>query len=198
VPNPPAAQPASRKGGVGAWPRITVTGVDERTPIDEMIRLVETYPCVEVGILYTETPEGRNRYMRRRCITEWAQTFRKRCAIHVCGRSARANLFLGDAPGVYGVGRIQINGELTADQIRIACDRHTKAEIITQWKGPASCAGVARPNHAVLVDASGGRGLSPAEWVRPETTRPVGFAGGLGPDNLASELPRIAAVARDP
>lgn len=52
--------------------------------------------------------------------------------------------------------------------------------------------------HQLLVDASGGRGVSPAEWTRPNTTRAVGFAGGLGPDNLAGELPRIAAVARGP
>jgi hypothetical protein len=51
---------------------------------------------------------------------------------------------------------------------------------------------------ALLVDASGGRGVSPISWDRPNTRKPVGYAGGLGPNNLAKELPRIAAVARDP
>jgi hypothetical protein len=179
-------------------PTITITGVDERTSIDEMERIVRTYPCVEIGILYTETPEGRNRYMRRRCITEWAQHFRSRCAVHVCGSRGRQNLLSGYAPGVRAAGRIQVNGNLPAQEIRRACDLYPSAQIITQWKGARSPYGVARPNHALLVDASGGRGLSPSEWKRPETSRPVGFAGGLGPDNLAAELPRIATVARDP
>jgi phosphoribosylanthranilate isomerase len=50
--------------------------------------------------------------------------------------------------------------------------------------------------HGILVDASGGRGISPVEWVRPPTDKRVGFAGGLGPDNLEQELPRILDVSR--
>ena len=50
-------------------------------------------------------------------------------------------------------------------------------------------------NHALLVDGSGGRGVSPESWARPETYKQVGFAGEMGPENLALELPRIALVA---
>ena len=36
----------------------------------------------------------------------------------------------------------------------------------------------------------------PALTVKPHTAKAVGFAGGLGPDNLARELRKIADIAR--
>jgi phosphoribosylanthranilate isomerase len=51
------------------------------------------------------------------------------------------------------------------------------------------------PNHSLLVDGSGGRGLSPERWVKPTTSKRVGFAGGLGPDNISAEYARIKEVA---
>jgi phosphoribosylanthranilate isomerase len=45
--------------------------------------------------------------------------------------------------------------------------------------------------HALLVDQSGGRGIKPEQWVRPNTSKPVGFAGGLGPNNLDAEMRKM-------
>jgi hypothetical protein len=50
----------------------------------------------------------------------------------------------------------------------------------------------------VLVDASGGRGITPGSWPAAEPSRfVVGWAGGLGPDNLRAELPAIQGAAGD-
>lgn len=53
------------------------------------------------------------------------------------------------------------------------------------------------PNHAVLFDASGGRGTLPLAWSEPLPWTPCGHAGGLGPDNLEGELAEIAEVTGD-
>jgi phosphoribosylanthranilate isomerase len=50
-----------------------------------------------------------------------------------------------------------------------------------------------------LYDSSGGRGLEVRDWPRLDGqenhgTR-LGHAGGLGPDNIAAELPRLSAAA---
>jgi hypothetical protein len=54
-------------------------------------------------------------------------------------------------------------------------------------------AGVA--NHAILFDSSPGRGVSPPTWQRAMESIPCGYAGGLGPENLGQQLPRIYEAA---
>jgi hypothetical protein len=49
----------------------------------------------------------------------------------------------------------------------------------------------------VLFDASSGKGLRPESWPAPLPRVRCGYAGGLGPANVADELPRIAAAAGD-
>jgi phosphoribosylanthranilate isomerase len=49
----------------------------------------------------------------------------------------------------------------------------------------------------VLYDLSGGKGISPKEWVKPIDNVFCGMAGGLNPDNLAEELNRMAEVVGD-
>lgn len=54
-------------------------------------------------------------------------------------------------------------------------------------------------NVSWLVDASGGRGVLPEAgiWQPPVGDVRFGYAGGLGSDNLASQLPLIKAVVPD-
>jgi len=59
-----------------------------------------------------------------------------------------------------------------------------------------------------LFDRSGGAGIVPNEWPKADLLNGIigwegslpnccGYAGGLGPDNLSKELPRIAEAAGD-
>ena len=92
--------------------------------------------------------------------------------------------------------RIQVNGRLEPWELEYICRQHPGHTIITQankWNG--GLLDEEWDNHAILVDASGGRGKSPEEWRRLDTDKQVGFAGGLGPDNIVAELRRIRAVA---
>lgn len=179
---------------------MTITGIDERTRIADIVRLTEQYPWLEIGMLYTATPEGRNRYPSLEWIVETASTLANRCALHVCGRGARGKLLQGGlVAATDNVSRIQINGRIDDTILREACRCFRRSTtVITQDNRDNVSFRDVPPfaNHAILVDGSGGRGITPTEWFRPATWKPVGFAGGLGPDNLAVELPKIAAVAR--
>ncbi len=42
---------------------VTLTGADERTDIAQLAQLTADHPYLEIGLLYTTTPEGRNRYL---------------------------------------------------------------------------------------------------------------------------------------
>jgi phosphoribosylanthranilate isomerase len=173
---------------------ITMTGVDAST---DLFMLPEG---IEIGILYTATPKDRKRYPKSHDIVRmmtYMQMQGRRIALHVCGKTAREELlnsqlmFMTDR-----VQRIQVNGILDAEYVRTVCRMHEDKTIIVQAneKNLRLCE-IFEPNLAMLVDASGGRGVSPVEWIRPDTDRPVGFAGGLGPHNIVKELPRIMEVA---
>lgn len=178
-------------------PFITLTGLDERTDIDAVERLAR--PGVEFGILLSETPEGRNRYPSLPWVAATARRLGRRCAIHVCGGKARESLMTS----LYDdwldlVGRVQINGKVADDELDWLLPHFSELTIITQLAGtPAEYLDIheVTMNHAILVDGSGGRGISPAEWPTVPVVKDVGFAGGLGPDNIATELPRIRSIA---
>lgn len=177
---------------------ITFTGADESTRINHLLRLAEL-PGVEIGLLYSATPEGRNRYPGMPYLLEAAGALKNRCAIHVCGMRAREELITGALrPLVSQVGRVQLNGTvspevaaLAAAQVRILITQHNKAN--------EALAKLDLAGHATLVDDSGGRGVSPLFWQAPEAIegKAFGFAGGLGPENLAAEIPRIVEAAGD-
>lgn len=174
---------------------ITMTGVDERTKVIDMISLSNA--GVEIGILYTHSPDGRNRYPSRQRIDNITYAV-KRCAVHICGRRARHELLECELDAMLQpVRRIQVNGIVSARELQWVCQRYEDKQIITQHRRDnLHLLETNWPNHALLVDASGGRGKLPGVWDRPATIKPVGFAGGLGPDTLSAELPKIEAVAQ--
>lgn len=176
---------------------ITLTGADERTDIDALVELVHANPLVEIGLLLTLSPEGCPRYPSLAWIDKAAAKLSGRCALHVCGAAARALLIDGGLATVTRhAPRVQVNGLLGAGEVEtIAALVDT---VITQHNDAnLALLSVRARNHQLLMDASGGRGLSPATWSPPDTEKLVGFAGGMGPDNLAAELARLAPVARD-
>lgn len=176
--------------------RITLTGADERTSIMELVELVGQFAEVEVGILYTTTPEGRNRYPSRAWILDAAEALGDRCAIHVCGSKAREELLSGRLLDITrNVDRVQVNGRLDSVALMIA-GREVKTLITQHTPANAELLACQVPNHQVLIDGSGGRGVSPDEWKVLSTWKPYGRAGGLGPMNLAAEVRSFGAVAK--
>jgi hypothetical protein len=164
-------------------PFLTLTGADERTDLQRLSRF-----NAEIGLLYTANPDGRNRYPRWDWILEASRVL-PTCALHVCGRTARNELRLGHLD-VACFDRIQLNGWPSALDVERICEMYPDQTIITQHSPYSSylLLGVQARNHAVLVDDSGGNGITPNHWTRPSTPKNVGFAGGLGPDNLQEEL----------
>ena len=48
---------------------------------------------------------------------------------------------------------------------------------------------------SLLFDASGGRGVAPKKWQKPiYETHPMGYSGGISPDNVVDTLRQINAV----
>lgn len=195
--------------------RCTLTGVDESTDVGALVSLWRAFPFVEVGVLYSPSRAGQGRYPSLGWIEDLAKTLAPLpgppLALHLCGRAALQ--YLGHpipAPGdirrlralAEHFPRIQLNLRAEADTpalIQTALRDHPSQQLITQHN-PANerlwQALRAEERHVVLFDASGGEGRRPSTWPSPLPGKHCGYAGGLGPDNLATELTRIAAAAR--
>ena len=51
---------------------------------------------------------------------------------------------------------------------------------------------------SLLFDASGGNGISPENWQKPiYAEHPMGYSGGLSPDNIVGNLKKIEKVVGD-
>lgn len=201
---------------------VTITGADDATDPEELRRLSASYPFVEWGILVGS--HFGSRFPR----VEWIDLLVEervnsgntmKLSLHVCGKLLRGiacgeptlDEFLG--PKLTAFSRVQLNWHGEQQSLGVGenvLSAFLKMDvfgwdptIIFQLDGvndglwePAgrkfACAG--------LFDRSHGAGVCPGEWPNASPDIQSGWAGGLGPDNLEAEIPRIdqkAFPARD-
>ncbi len=190
--------------------RVTFTGADSSCSVDSLIGLLEEAPGLELAFLYSEARQGSGRYPPAAWIRETVETIEQcigpgRVALHVCGRVRLRFLDSGEVNPELGnldrFARIQLNGKLTrehADAVETMLRAHPERRIIVQYEHSTDLRAALPPFGSalqVLFDASGGRGRLRTSWPQPLVGHVCGYAGGLGPENIARELPRIAAAA---
>ena len=186
--------------------RITFTGIDETCSVEDLSALLAVDSRIELGILYSDTRAGAGRYPNPKWINGTAARIggafgQGRVALHVCGRAVRRLLsgysLHADLALLWDFQRIQLNGRFDPEDFDALRAFSGVGLTITQFdSNPDLHERVRRPyHHQVLFDASGGRGLERSEWPKHLGDWTCGYAGGLGPDNLQRELPRIAAAA---
>lgn len=192
--------------------KVTITGADDSTPIEDLVSLSKEFPFVEWGILISAKSEGTYRFPSRKWIdalvTRADQFVRElneplNLSTHICGRWVR-QLFVGqlewtELPSIITISqRVQINTHAeehvatTAFLGNLASLPAPPRQFIFQWDGVndhliygAFAAGFAV---AALFDTSGGAGRLPVSWPQPKPDFLCGYAGGLGPDNVEGQL----------
>jgi hypothetical protein len=191
---------------------VTITGADDATNIRDLVYLSTEFPFVEWGILVSKSQEGGPRFPSRAWIDELGEAMRRRrlrIAMHLCGRWMR-ELLIGELqwdelPSVanfaqtfqFNTHGTTVNPSERGFLVKLAQKRALRT-FIFQWN-PFS-EPLARLAHANgfhvsgLFDNSGGAGVLPDSWPSPhDIPFPMGFAGGLGPDNVLTELDKIEA-----
>jgi hypothetical protein len=201
--------------------RVTITGADDTTDIETMLNLSREYPFLEWGILVSRKAEGRGRFPSRTWIDELVAAVATRPEVelstHVCGAWVRA-MFMGELdwsqlPTVIGKSnRIQINTHAEIHQSTTAMwtslAQHPTKQYVFQWDGvndhltyaakAMPCKGGIGIKVAVLFDTSGGAGILPESWPEPLNGIYCGYAGGLGPDNVAENISKIEKLYANP
>ncbi len=193
---------------------ITFTGADETADLKKMaaMSVLGYSTCdIEWGILFSPKHQGKEpRYpsydwIRRACRVEWHSR-----AAHLCGHAVR-DLFAGNDAWIRqwgnGFDRIQLNGfgdhPEADDHIANIADRHEEFDFILQIATEAALARAIElalkcPNILGLYDASGGQGISPIGWPPQPGSLAMGYAGGIGPDNIDKTIKDITEMAGGP
>jgi len=200
--------------------RVTITGADDNTPIEQMVQMSTEYPWLEWGILISENHQNDSipapRFPSPSWLTELMKASRgclMHLSTHVCGKWARdvlrGALAMCTMPELFKVSqRIQLNPaghpmKINDRSLEMIWRETTGKQVIYQMDGvndriPGVAFQIAGPHAAGLVDRSCGRGKTPEQWKCPSVVHPVGFAGGLKPENVVYEIERIHDVWSSP
>ena len=202
--------------------RVTLTGADDSVDVKELIPLSRDYPFAEWGILFSGRRLGMPRYPSRAWLAELERLMWQvpmRLSAHLCGRWVRDLVTGGKftwkdehAMEEKHFQRVQLNfhGEFHRRCMAFEQILMTDAPLCESSSGGRQfilqCDGVNDPaakdwaniaDAVPLFDQSGGAGIVPGEWPKAWPGVYCGYAGGLGPDNLAEQLPRIELAAGD-
>lgn len=193
---------------------VTITGADDQVDPATLLTLSRRYPFVEWGILVSRSNTGAPRFPSE----TWQNKLLAMCqsvpwfrlSVHLCGEWAR-DLLAGGTQWLEDSGwrllkraqRIQLNGNTSLDQVdpgfrrRLTRDLASHQVILQDAGYPREriidlrAAGF---DVVPLFDHSGGRGLIPNQWPLPLPDILCGYAGGLGPETLPIELPRLGST----
>lgn len=184
--------------------RVTFTGIDNKTNINDLVLLSKKYPFVEFGVLFsTKQPNDdkwKNRYPDKTILKKLKNKELQLCG-HVCGSAVRKivkennwnefyNLF-GDEIDIFN--RFQLNVadvKCFFEKIDFPKDRN----FIIQLNKNLSLYEKYKdlPNVFGFQDNSGGLGKFENNWL--DSDRYFGYAGGLNVDNVEDVINNLYIV----
>lgn len=186
----------------------SLTGADDDVNPEDLRQISREYPFAEWAILLMRTHAGQPRFPTADWIQRFAASMRdSHTAMHLCGEAFLA--FMDQDPDVRqlmsGFQRIQLNlkfGDMAG--------KYDPATLVARVRENPSWQFIIQytpdnrhllplfqdiPNHAILFDASAGRGVAPDSWDSPIPGHFCGYAGGLNPDNIEKHLESISKAA---
>ena len=197
---------------------VTVTGASDDTSLEDMVNIQKEYPYVEWGILLSRNQAGKqwrfpsfiwiNRLLISPLNTEL------KLSGHLCGKFVN-EILMGEIKddlryildsGIFK--RIQINthgararwdGRNFNEKVLQKYPniqfifQHDEVNDFDYWANRLYQAS----NIASLYDLSHGAGVLPDKWDDPLEGIYTGYAGGLSPDNLATELLKLDEAVGD-
>lgn len=204
--------------------RVTITGADDSIKTQELLVLSREFPFVEWGILVSASRTRGLGHSPRFPSKAWVATLQDLAAgshllklsIHLCGRWV-SELLVGATADIphwftgpqfprwqlnFHGESLPIEPEAFREALMMLCEGK---QIIFQIDGNMGQQFIAdadsergSPFECVpLFDVSHGAGVLAKEWPAPfDADTYHGYAGGLGPDNLAEQIPLIAKAAQ--
>lgn len=198
---------------------VALTGADDRVSIDALSEFCARHPRAELAILYFPEKEGSSRNPSAAWRERLLARGLKHVAAHLCGEEVFRKLLEPSTAAeilkdISRYSRVQVNINarrqtftqeevlqvyrvLVRAGINVIVQLHDESQATIKKLFDAHPYGEPAPV-SVLFDKSRGKGIAPSHWPEPlevDFLLFTGFAGGLGPDNIATELPKIKHVA---
>lgn len=190
----------------------TITGADESVSPQDLISLQKAFPFVEWGILVSRKNFGRPRFPSM----DWIQGLldqNLRLSVHLCGAYVRELLtgnldFIEEIEPLFlEAKRVQIN----THGIPHMCYHNRVFNFVSGWGSKEFIfqfdnanaeilhylVGYGLKNVSTLFDLSHGAGVLPDQWPEPIPLVKCGYAGGLSPHNLSSQIDIIESIVGD-
>jgi hypothetical protein len=198
--------------------KITVTGADDTTSINDLYQIQNKYPFVEFGILIRSSETIKSSFFSRFPSLKWLNELaiksheqRLNLSMHLCGDPVFDILENGRLPNhisQIAYQRIQINthGEIhkyNYEKFLPELRRNFNTTFIFQLDGVNqhlmyNSAREGITNISGLYDLSHGAGVVPDNWIKdPEDGLYYGYAGGLSPKNVAFQLSKIETLTNN-
>lgn len=187
--------------------RVTFSGIDQQTKVQDLKKLYEKYPFVEFVFLYYQqaNQKGEGRYPKTAMLKEYQQA-NLPMALHICGRIAVDLIYDSNWSAVYReldgymelFDRIQLNIAKAKRFSREMTFPEDKQIIIQLHEGTEELFNCYKhlPNVVGFQDSSGGRGIVQTQWMPPET-EPFGYAGGIGPENVVAVVRELNEICKE-
>lgn len=183
--------------------RVTFTGVDDKTNIDDLVYLAEKYPFVEFGILVSKNNSNSGIVNRYPNLTILKRLKNKglNLSCHICGSIARQIVqkndwselekLLGKDIDVFNRFQLNVsNIHKFSNEISFRDDK----DFIIQLKDDTSLYEYYKdlPNVFGFQDNSGGLGKFEDNWM--DSDRYFGYAGGLSVENVEKVIEDLLIV----
>ncbi len=190
--------------------KVTFTGVDERTDVKRLVRLQKKYPFVEFGVLLSyDWHENGNRFLDP-IILPILRDRGLNLSAHFCGQAAidvaagkkfKMEGLLGNNARIFRRCQLNLRADRYLSELRRLAPIPYIDEVIIQMHTPELCQqflGGQRPRFAsYLLDSSCGRGIdTPIKLITYPGVH-IGYAGGIGPDNVAEKLRTLLEYPSD-
>ena len=178
---------------------VTISGADDSVDPSALVALSAEFPFVEWAILLSDKRLGTPRYPSRDWMARLLSGPPLRLAAHLCGQHTRNFLTTGTSFLHERFARIQVNGWRRPEAEALDNMRHEK-RLILQCRSEDTLQQVANDaaalgNADVLFDPSGGRGIESFRYPPTPYGCHLGFAGGIGPENVCDVVGEISMGA---
>ena len=181
--------------------KVTFTGIDEKTDLNRLVKLQKAYPYAEFGVLISYDWKSNGCRFPDPQFLKSLLPLGLNLSAHFCGQAAldivygkrfKTDALLDGCSKIFRRCQLNLKADGLFSELRKLKSLPFMDETIIQMHTPELCElflhGQTPRFTSYLLDASGGAGIDTHIQVVTSPGVHIGYAGGIGPDNVEAKL----------